>query len=152
MQYIILPSLEEHLASSRGQPTDVTPTPLLFFQTHTHTPQGSLSSYIEETFKQGDKLEMVLVRRYTKQILNGVAYLHKCEIIHRDIKGSNIMRDVSGHVRLSDFGSAKEFYMKVYYINTVSILHIPVLVNTKICVAYYNVMYISIHFRVQLGW
>ncbi len=31
------PILEEHVASSHGQPTDVTPTPLLFFQTHTHT-------------------------------------------------------------------------------------------------------------------
>ena len=56
---------------------------------------------------------MVVVRRYTKQILEGVAYLHERKIIHRDIKGSNIMRDVSGHVRLSDFGSAKESYMKV---------------------------------------
>jgi mitogen-activated protein kinase kinase kinase 2/mitogen-activated protein kinase kinase kinase 3 len=50
----------------------------------------------------------VLVRRYTRQILEGVEYLHHCKVIHRDIKGSNIMCDTSGNIKLADFGSAKQ--------------------------------------------
>ena len=51
-----------------------------------------------------------LTGRYTRQILEGAEYLHDRDIIHRDIKGSNIMRDTRGHVKLADFGSAKQIY------------------------------------------
>jgi serine/threonine protein kinase len=51
---------------------------------------------------------MGLMWHYTKQILEGAEYLHSCKIIHRDIKGSNIMCDLEGNVKLADFGSAKQ--------------------------------------------
>lgn len=50
----------------------------------------------------------MLTRRYTRQIVEGVEYLHHCKVIHRDIKGSNIMCDTSGNIKLADFGSAKQ--------------------------------------------
>lgn len=40
------------------------------------------------------------------QILDGVEYAHKNNVIHRDIKPHNILIDHDGHVKLTDFGIA----------------------------------------------
>ncbi|SMN18839.1 similar to Saccharomyces cerevisiae YKL139W CTK1 Catalytic (alpha) subunit of C-terminal domain kinase I (CTDK-I) [Maudiozyma saulgeensis] len=42
-----------------------------------------------------------------KQLLQGCEYLHKNEILHRDIKGSNILVDNNGVLRITDFGLAR---------------------------------------------
>ncbi|TFK19567.1 kinase-like protein [Coprinopsis marcescibilis] len=39
-------------------------------------------------------------------VASGVSYLHKCNIIHGDLKGVNILITSSGHACLCDFGSA----------------------------------------------
>ncbi|XP_013411766.1 ankyrin repeat domain-containing protein 12, partial [Lingula anatina] len=52
-------------------------------------------------------LEEVVFCRYTKQILEGVEYLHANNVIHRDIKGANIMLMPNGIIKLIDFGCAK---------------------------------------------
>ncbi len=49
-----------------------------------------------------------VVIRYTKQILLGIEYLHYHGMIHRDIKGANILVNSDGLVKLSDFGSARK--------------------------------------------
>ena len=48
-----------------------------------------------------------LVANFVRQILNGLAYLHSKDIIHRDIKGANILVDNHGSVKISDFGISK---------------------------------------------
>ncbi|ERN19861.1 hypothetical protein AMTR_s00071p00019220 [Amborella trichopoda] len=48
-----------------------------------------------------------VIRSYTGQILSGLAYLHKRNTLHRDIKGANILVDPNGDVKLADFGMAK---------------------------------------------
>tara|TARA_B110000208_G_scaffold190302_1_gene253879 strand:- start:2188 stop:3252 length:1065 start_codon:yes stop_codon:yes gene_type:complete len=64
---------------------------------------GSLRSIID---KFGPLQESV-IRRYTRQVLDGLAYLHSKRIIHRDIKGANLLVDERGLVKLADFGAAK---------------------------------------------
>ncbi|KAH9006845.1 Pkinase-domain-containing protein, partial [Lactarius hatsudake] len=46
-----------------------------------------------------------------EQMLAGLAYLHHKGIIHRDIKGSNILVNNRGELKLADFGLAR-FYHK----------------------------------------
>ncbi|XP_010007609.1 PREDICTED: mitogen-activated protein kinase kinase kinase 19 [Nestor notabilis] len=66
-------------------------------------PGGSISSIIH---RFGPLPEIVLCK-YTKQILQGVAYLHDNRVVHRDIKGNNVMLMPNGIVKLIDFGCAR---------------------------------------------
>ncbi|XP_067406012.1 mitogen-activated protein kinase kinase kinase 19 [Emydura macquarii macquarii] len=64
---------------------------------------GSISSIINRF----GPLPEVVFCKYTKQILQGVAYLHKNCVVHRDIKGNNVMLIPNGVIKLIDFGCAK---------------------------------------------
>ncbi|KAL1775174.1 mitogen-activated protein kinase kinase kinase 19 isoform X1 [Sigmodon hispidus] len=66
-------------------------------------PGGSISSIIN---RFGPLPEMVFCK-YTRQILEGVAYLHENCVVHRDIKGNNVMLMPTGTIKLIDFGCAK---------------------------------------------
>eukprot|EP00357_Protocruzia_adherens_P010609 CAMPEP_0115039414 /NCGR_PEP_ID=MMETSP0216-20121206/44013_1 /TAXON_ID=223996 /ORGANISM="Protocruzia adherens, Strain Boccale" /LENGTH=857 /DNA_ID=CAMNT_0002420047 /DNA_START=224 /DNA_END=2797 /DNA_ORIENTATION=+ len=64
---------------------------------------GSIASLL----KRYGNFNENLIRIYTKQILEGLEYLHAHNVIHRDIKGANVLVDENSCCKLSDFGTAK---------------------------------------------
>mmetsp|Transcript_71417 Transcript_71417/g.118681 ORF Transcript_71417/g.118681 Transcript_71417/m.118681 type:complete len:1176 (-) Transcript_71417:366-3893(-) len=63
---------------------------------------GSLSQIV----KKFGRLNESLVGLYTLQVLEGLNFLHEQGVIHRDIKGANILISTGGKVKLADFGVA----------------------------------------------
>eukprot|EP01017_Pseudomicrothorax_dubius_P028439 TRINITY_DN3378_c0_g1_i1.p1 TRINITY_DN3378_c0_g1~~TRINITY_DN3378_c0_g1_i1.p1 ORF type:complete len:1082 (+),score=271.01 TRINITY_DN3378_c0_g1_i1:140-3385(+) len=63
---------------------------------------GSLASII----KKFGAFPESLVAIYIKQVLTGLDYLHSQGVVHRDIKGANILTTKEGVVKLADFGVA----------------------------------------------
>jgi len=73
-----------------------------------YVPNGSIKNLLD---KFGPFNEQI-ARIYSKQIIEGINYLHSNNIIHRDLKCANILLDSNAKIKLSDFGSSKKLKTK----------------------------------------
>ncbi|KAI6691880.1 hypothetical protein NL676_019590 [Syzygium grande] len=77
--------------------------------------EDTLSVYLEyvsggsihKLLQEYGAFEEPVIQNYTRQITSGLAYLHGRNVVHRDIKGANILVDPNGEIKLADFGMAK---------------------------------------------
>jgi mitogen-activated protein kinase kinase kinase len=68
-----------------------------------YVPGGSVGSCL---LKHG-KFDEDVTKSFTGQILDGLEYLHSKGILHRDLKADNILVEMSGVCKISDFGISK---------------------------------------------
>lgn len=61
---------------------------------------------LKDIIKKFGCLPESLTARYSHQVLQGLDYLHSLDILHRDIKGANILITKDGICKLADFGGA----------------------------------------------
>lgn len=69
-----------------------------------YIPGGSIGSCLR---KHG-KFQESIVSSLTRQTLKGLSYLHNEGILHRDLKADNILLDIDGTAKISDFGISKK--------------------------------------------
>ncbi|KAG5638003.1 hypothetical protein H0H81_002271 [Sphagnurus paluster] len=55
------------------------------------------------------KLQPSHIKLYMKQLLEGTEYMHRNNILHRDMKAANLLISNNGSLRIADFGLARAF-------------------------------------------
>jgi len=68
-----------------------------------YCPIGDFSYQIEINLLEEDE-----ARFYIAELILAIEYLHQHDIIYRDLKPENILIGSDGHIKLADFGLAKE--------------------------------------------
>lgn len=96
MQHLEHPNIVQYLGCERG---DLSISIYLEYISG-----GSVGSCLR---KHG-KFEESVVKSLTQQTLSGLAYLHDKGILHRDLKADNILLDLDGTCKISDFGISKK--------------------------------------------
>ena len=67
-------------------------------------PGGSIHALVKKFGRLADSV----IQKYTSQMLAGLKYLHDKKVVHRDIKGANILVTDLGIIKLADFGASKD--------------------------------------------
>lgn len=96
MQHLEHPNIVQYLGCERGE--------LSISIYLEYISGGSIGSCLR---KHG-KFEESVVKSLTRQTLSGLSYLHDQGILHRDLKADNILLDLDGTCKISDFGISKK--------------------------------------------
>ncbi|KAL5104889.1 Cyclin-dependent kinase 9 [Taenia crassiceps] len=71
----------------------------LLFEFCDHDLAGLLSQKVD--------INLSVKKGIAKQLLTGIKFLHDNNVLHRDLKASNILIDRNGHLKIADFGLAR---------------------------------------------
>ncbi|KAL1508068.1 hypothetical protein AB1Y20_007664 [Prymnesium parvum] len=96
LQDLSHPNIVRYLGIERD---DVNGTISIFLE---YCAGGSIASLLERFGPFSEPQSAV----YTRMVIHGLSYLHSRSILHRDIKGANVLVDSGGVCKLSDFGAS----------------------------------------------
>lgn len=68
---------------------------------------GSLNNYLQNIYAANKTLALDEIIRYAHDIIQGMIHLHALDIVHLDLKASNIYIGDDGKMVIGDFGQAK---------------------------------------------
>lgn len=68
---------------------------------------GTLSERITDLKTRMSSMPWDMLRSFTRQIVDAMAYMHSCRIAHRDLKPLNIVLQGQNTVKLCDFGMSR---------------------------------------------
>lgn len=71
-----------------------------------YLPGGSLAGMLRQF--AGVALPQAPARRYFRDVVHGLAFLHSHSVVHRDLKPANVLVTIEGQCKLADFGACVE--------------------------------------------
>ncbi|XP_050526951.1 neither inactivation nor afterpotential protein C [Daktulosphaira vitifoliae] len=79
---------------------------------------GTIVDIINGLLLQNKKLKENQIGYILRELIKVICYLHENNVVHRDIRGSNILLTKDGHVKLVDFGQSRELQSSGFKTNT----------------------------------
>ena len=70
---------------------------------------GNIREILKKGRKLGKKISEIEISAIIYMVLQGINFIHKKNLINRDIKGRNILVGKNGNVKLCDFGICKKY-------------------------------------------
>ncbi|XP_057765834.1 LEAF RUST 10 DISEASE-RESISTANCE LOCUS RECEPTOR-LIKE PROTEIN KINASE-like 1.1 [Salvia miltiorrhiza] len=80
---------------------------------------GTVADHLHGERAEAAPLTWPIRMRIAIETATALAYLHKSDIIHRDVKTDNILLDENFHVKVADFGLSRLFPYDASHISTV---------------------------------
>ena len=79
---------------------------------------GSVTDLVKTLIKNGLRLEECLIAHILRQTILAIQHLHRNHVVHRDIKGHNILITEVGSIKLIDFGVSAHLKNSIGRCNT----------------------------------
>ncbi|XP_077227090.1 mitogen-activated protein kinase kinase kinase 18-like [Tasmannia lanceolata] len=93
-----------HIVSYKGYDITTDKGKIFYNLFMEYVPGGTISEAIN---RQGGRLEESMIRSHTREILQGLSYLHSKSLVHCDIKGRNVLIGSDGCAKIADLGCAR---------------------------------------------
>ncbi|KAL2499446.1 Protein kinase family protein [Abeliophyllum distichum] len=83
-----------------------------------YIPNGTVADHLHGNRANSGLLSWTVRLNIAIETAEALAYLHKSDIIHRDVKTNNILLDNDFHVKVADFGLSRLFPNDVTHVST----------------------------------
>ncbi|KAL8472620.1 hypothetical protein ACS0TY_029722 [Phlomoides rotata] len=83
-----------------------------------YIPNGTVADHLNGNRSKSGRLSWPVRLNIAIETAEALAYLHKSEIIHRDVKTNNILLDNDFHVKVADFGLSRLFPTNATHVST----------------------------------